>query len=360
MKAKKLVLENGLEFKGFGFGPEKVAEVIFHTEMIGYQDILANPYYSGKFVCMTYPLMGNYGASDDDFGSKEFHVEGFIVKDNEFTASNFRYMDSMVDVLDANDVPFLCDVDTRMLCKVIRDNGSMKAIFTDAETPKEEALLKIANYENNNLIVKKLTTKRSQVIKANKPQHQVVCLDLGHKTDVVENFTSRKCNVVVVPFDTDYQKILSYKPNGLIVSDGPDRPEQLENVVETIKNLLGKFAMIGVGLGHLLICKACGAEVVKMKFGHHGANQSVKNVETGRILITAQCHNYEVVANSLSENNLVVTHINLSDQSVEAVKSDELNIKTSQFNPKCVSGSNDNVSLYDQLLEMMNSFKGGK
>lgn len=360
MKAKKLVLENGLEFEGLGFGPEKIAEVVFHTGMIGYQDILANPYYSGKFVCMTYPLMGNYGARDDDFGSKEFHVEGFIVKDNEFTASNFRYMDAMVDVLEANDVPFLCDIDTRMLCKVIRDEGTMIGIFTDSETPKEVALEKLASFENTSLKVKKLTTKRAQVIKANKPKHQVVCLDLGHKTDVIESFTNRKCNVVVVPFDTDYQKVLSYKPNGVIISDGPDSPEQLLNVVETIKNMMGKVPMIGVGLGHLLIAMASGANVVKMKYGHHGANQSVKNVETGKILITSQSHIYEVEKESLNNTNLVVTHINLSDNSIEALKNDELNLITSQYEPKYASGSSVNVSLYDQLIDMMNKFKGGK
>lgn len=360
MKAKKLVLENGLEFTGLGIGPEKVADVVFHTGMIGYQDILANPYYSGKIVCMTYPLMGNYGARDDDFGSKEFHVEGFIVKDSEFTASNFRYMDSMVDVLEANDVPFLCDVDTRMLCKVIRDEGTMKGIFTDVETSKEEALFKLSQYVNNTLRVKKLTTKRIQVIKANKPKYQTVYLDLGHKSDAIEKLTNEKCNVVVVPFDTDYQKILSYKPNGIIVSDGPDTPEQLPNVVETIKNLIGKVPMIGVGLGHLLIALASGAEVTKMKFGHHGTNQSVKNVLTGKILITSQSHLYEVKHEGLENTQLEVTHVNLNDGSIEGLENKELNIITSQFEPKDSSGSKENESLYDQFINMMNNFKGGK
>ena len=146
MKPKKLVLQNGKEFIGMGSGTEKVAEVVFHTGMIGYLDILRNPYYAGKFVCMTYPLMGNYGASDDEFGSKDYHVEGFIVKDNDFISSNMRYMDSMDDFLEANDLPFLCDVDTRMLAKVIRDEGSMLGLITDVETKLEEALVKINAY----------------------------------------------------------------------------------------------------------------------------------------------------------------------------------------------------------------------
>ena len=359
MKPKKLVLQNGKEFVGMGSGCEKVAEVVFHTGMIGYQDILANPYYEGKFVCMTYPLIGNYGASDDEFGSKDYHVEGFIVKDNDFTASNMRYMDSLDDFSEANELAFLCDVDTRMLAKVIRDEGSMLGIITDVETSKEEALEKIANYKPITGMVKKLSTKRPYIVKANKPKYQVVCLDLGLKNNITNELTQRKCNVVVLPYNTDAAKILSYNPDAIIVSNGADSPVELSNVVENIKQLIGKLPIAGVGLGHLIVASACNAEIVKMKFGHHGVNQSVKNLNNKKIIITSQSHNYEVCEKSLENTNLTVTFKNLSDNSIEGVASAFDKVVTSQFDSSTSSCSPTVKSIYDELVDLMKACKGG-
>ena len=359
MKPKKLVLQNGLEFIGTGCGPDKVAEVVFHTGMIGYQDILHNPYYAGKFVCMTYPLMGNYGASDDEFGSKEYHVEGFIVKDNEFTSSNMRYMDSLADFLEANDLPLLCDVDTRMLAKVIRDEGSMLGIFTDVETSKEEALEKMNEYTLNTKMVQKLSTKRPMMAKANKAKYNVVCLDLGCKNDEVKELTQRKCSVVVLPYNTTSEKILSYNPDALVVTNGADKPAYLLEVVENLKSLIGKLPIAGIGLGHLLVANACGAKIKKMKFGHHGANQSVKNLNNKKILITSQSHNYEVDSDSLSETGLCVSLVNLSDNSIEGLVSKELLVITQEFEPNNVSASPAVKSIFDELIDLIKSSKGG-
>lgn len=359
MKPKKLVLQNGKEFIGVGSGSEKVAEVVFHTGMIGYLDILRNPYYAGKFVCMTYPLMGNYGASDDEFGSKDYHVEGFIVKDNEFISSNMRYMDSMDDFSEANDLPFLCDVDTRMLAKVIRDEGTMLGIITDVETPVEEAMLKINSYVQVKGMVKKLSTKRPNMIKANKPKYTVVCLDLGCKNNIANELTSRKCNVVVLPYNTDATKIMSYKPNAIIVSNGPDTPAELEVVVNNLKQLVGKLPIAGIGLGHLLVATTCGAKIKKMKFGHHGANQSVKNLLTNKVIITLQGHNYEIDKESLAETNLNVLLENLSDSSIEGVYSTKDLIVTSEFDSSNASCAPSVKSIYDELIDLIKSFKGG-
>ena len=359
MKPKKLVLQNGLEFEGTGFGPEKVAEVVFHTGMIGYLDILRNPYYAGKFVCMTYPLMGNYGASDDEFGSKDFHVEGFIVKDNDFIASNMRYMDSMDDFLEANELPFLCDIDTRMLAKVIRDEGSMLGIITDIETSKSDALDKINAYVAVKGMVKKLGTKRPYIIKANKPKYQVVCLDLGCKDNVVTELGYKKCNVVVLPYNTDAVKILSYNPDAVIVSNGADNPMELEVVVSNLKLLVGKLPIAGIGLGHLLVASACGAKVKKMKFGHHGANQSVKNLNNKKVIITLQGHNYEIDKESLESTNLSVYLENLSDASIEGVCSLKDLVVTSEFDNIDASSSPSVKSIYDELIDLIKSSKGG-
>lgn len=359
MKPKKLVLQNGKEFIGMGSGTEKVAEVVFHTGMIGYLDILRNPYYAGKFVCMTYPLMGNYGASDDEFGSKDYHVEGFIVKDNDFISSNMRYMDSMDDFLEANDLPFLCDVDTRMLAKVIRDEGSMLGLITDVETKLEEALVKINAYTPVKGMVKKLSTKRPFMVKANKPKYTVVCLDLGCKNNIVNELNNRKCNVVVLPYNTDAAKILSYKPNAVIVSNGPDNPSELEVVINNLKPLVGNLPICGIGLGHLIVAAACGALVKKMKFGHHGANQSVKNLLNKKVIITLQGHNYEVDKESLANTKLQVSLENLSDSSIEGLYSNELQIVTSQFDLFEASSSPSVKSIYDELMELIRNSKGG-
>lgn len=359
MKPKKLVLQNGKEFVGLGSGEEKVAEVVFHTGMIGYLDIVSNPYYAGKFVCMTYPLIGNYGASDDEFGSKDYHVEGFIVKDTDFISSNMRYLDSMDDFSIANDLPILCGIDTRMLAKVIRDEGSMKGVITDVNTSVEEALLKINAYTPIKGMVKKLSTKRPNMVKANKPKYTVVCLDLGCKNNIISELTNRKCNVVVLPYNTDASKILSYHPNAIIVSNGPDEPTELEVVVNNLKQLIGRLPIAGIGLGHLLVAKASGAEIKKMKFGHHGANQSVKNLVNKKIIITLQGHNYEIDRKSLDNTSLKITLENLSDLSIEGVSSNELLVVTSAFDAFEASAAPTVKTIYDELVDLIKSSKGG-
>ena len=359
MKSKKLVLKNGMEFIGQGFGCDKVAEVIFNTSMIGYQDILKDPSYTGKIVCMTYPLIGNHGASDDDFGSRDFHVEGFIVKDYEFTASNYRYIDSMVEVLEANEIPFICDIDTRMLAKVIRDQGSMLGVITDTETPIEEALKKIDEYTPNKVLIKKLTSRRSIVIKADKPKYEVVCIDLGIKNNIVENLVERNCNVVILPYDVDSEKVMSYKPNGLFISNGPSSFEECEKVIQVIKDLKGKLPIAGIGLGHLLMAKASGAVIEKMKFGHHGANQSVRNLKTNKIDITCQNHDYVVNSESLKDTDLKPTHINITDNTIEGLSSDKMFISL-QYNPEEAQGFKANIKLYDELLTLMKANRGAK
>lgn len=358
MEAKKLVLENGIEIYGQGFGNEKVAELIFNTEMIGYQDILEDPGYSGKIVCMTYPLIANYGASDDDFGSNKYHVEGFIVKDFDFVASNFRYADSMVELLEANDIPFLCDVDTRMISRIIRDEGSMKCIITNANVSKEEALEKIKNYTPEKNIIKKLTSKRPTVIKANKPKYAVACIDLGIKKNVIENLTKRNCNLTLYPYNVSAEDILKSKVDGVFITSGPECLDECDDVIETIKSLKGKLPIAGIGFGHILIAKAFGAKVQKMKCGHHGANLSVRNLETNKIDITSQNHGYVVLNDSLEGTGLSISHINITDNSIEGLVSKENKVLTLQYYPENAEGHISNKKLYDELIRLMKSNKG--
>lgn len=359
MEAKKLVLENGVEIYGQGFGNEKVAELIFNTEMIGYQDILEDPSYSGKIVCMTYPLIANYGASDDDFASSKYHVEGFIVKDFDFVASNFRYEDSMIELLQANDIPFLCDVDTRMIARIIRDEGTMKCIITDASVSKEECLEKIKNYVPEKNLIKKLTSKRATVIKANKPKYTVGVLDLGIKKNVIENLTSRNCNVILLPASCSVETVLKYNPDALFISNGPEEFESCDEIIDLIKALKGKLPIAGIGFGHVLMAKASGAEIEKMKSGHHGANLSVRNLKTNKIDITSQSHGYSVNKESLENTDLVITHLNITDNSVEGLESKETDYISLAYYPENAQGHVSNKKLYDELIKLMKSNKGG-
>ena len=357
MKPKKLVLANGMEFHGVGIGNEKVAEIVFNTEMIGYQSILGDPSYAGQIVCMSYPLIGNYGASDDEFGSFDLHVEGFIVKENSFVSSNFRYIDSLLELLEANDIPLLCDIDTRELVRVLRDNGTMLGIITDSDTKTSEALKKINKYKPVTNQVSLVTSKRATAVKANKPKYEVVCIDLGIKKNVVSNLVDRGCNVTLLPYDSSIEKILSYNPDGIFITGGPGVPFENEVVINNIKELKNKLPIAGVGLGYLLMAIASGANVEKMKFGHRGCNQPVKNLETNKIDITSQNHQYVVIEESLKNTDLVVTHKNLADNSVEGCKTLNGLFQGIQYHPENVSGPKENIKLYDTFINMIKNFK---
>jgi carbamoyl-phosphate synthase small subunit len=235
----------------------------------------------------------------------------------------------------------------------------MLGIITDIEVSKIEALEKINNYVAPKLLVNKLTTKRMNAIKANKPKYHIACLDLGYKQNVVNVLTSKKCNVTMLPYNVDAAKILATNANALVITDGPDNPADLNVVVETVKSLIGKLPIVGIGLGHLIVACASGAEVVKMKYGHHGANQSVKCLKNNKILITNQAHQYEVSKESLENTILKPTYINLSDGSIEGLISNIDKVVTSQFDLFESSSSPSVKSIYDELVEMIKSAKGG-
>ena len=311
----KLVLQTGQEFKGLSFGCDNqvIGEIFFNTSMVGYQDILSDPAYFGKISCMTYPLIGNYGLADEDYDFKNIFVKGYVVKENNDLPSNFRSTRTLSEAMEENKVSGLSDVDTREITKIIRDNGTMKAIITSEETPLEECLKLLNEYQEENPLPY-VSCKKMWYSRTANPTHSVVVLDIGVKTSFVKKLNEYGLNVIVVPYNTTFEQIKKLRPSGIIVSNGPGNPNDFEEALTLLKTLKGKYPILALGNGAALISLLYGATVNKMKYGHQGANHPIKEVSTNKIEICSQNHFYEI--KDLPEE-VKVTHINVIDNDIE-------------------------------------------
>ena len=314
----KLVLENGKEFKGFnfGYGSEVKGEIFFSTAMVGYQDLLCDPLYYGKIACMSYPLIGNYGLADDDYDFKRVFINGYVVKENNDLPSNFRATRTLSDCMEENKVVGIEGLDTREIVKIIRDEGIMKAMICDENKPLEECLRELKEYEVNENPIEEVSCKKMWYSRTANPLYTVVVIDLGVKTSVVKKINEYGLNVVVVPYNTKLEDIKKLKPNGVIISNGPSNPNKMNDTVELVKSLKGKYPLLGLGLGADLLALTYDAKVTKMKHGHQGANLSVRNVNTNKIEITSQTHFYSIDVTNATK--IKVTHENVIDKDVEA------------------------------------------
>ena len=327
----KLVLENGLEFIGdnFGYNEETIGEIFFNTSMVGYQDILSDPSYFGKIACMTYPLIGNYGLTDEDYDFKNIHVKGYVVKENNDFPSNFRETRTLSDAMEENKVVGISDIDTREITKILRDNGLMKAIITKEETPLNECLEKIANYVETANLVEKVSCKKIWYSRTANPTHTVVILDLGVKTTLVKKLNTYGLNVIVVPYNTTLEQIKKLKPNGVIISNGPGNANYLKETVELVNVLKTKYSVLGLGLGAQLLALSYNGKVIKMKHGHQGANIPVRNLTTNKIEITSQNHFY-AISDLNDEVNVIETSVVGND--VEVFVSNNQKVIGVQYN----------------------------
>lgn len=312
----KLVLKNGLEFKGLNFGANKevIGELFFNTSMVGYQDILSDPSYYGKIACMTYPLIGNYGLTDEDYDYKNIYVRGYVVKENNDFPSNFRATRSLSEAMEENDIVGIEDIDTRELTKIIRNEGTMLAIITSDDTPLEECLRKLNEYKEENHPVKEVSCKKLWYSRTTNPIYTLVVVDLGVKTTLVKKLNEFGFNVVVVPYNSTLEQIKKLKPSGVVISNGPGNPNELNEVKELVNSLKGKYPLLGLGLGADVIALTYKAKVNKMPSGHQGANIPVRNLETNKINITSQNHFYEI--KDLCEC-VKVTHVSIVNEDIE-------------------------------------------
>lgn len=358
---RKLVLENGTEFIGQGFGSDKevVAELVFNTSMVGYQEILSDPSYTSQLVVMTYPLIGNYGIIDEDYESKLIGPSGFIVKEYNDKPSNFRYTKTLNELLEENDIPGLTHIDTRRLTRTIRDEGSMLGIICDEDVSTTEALRKIGEYVTPHDQVSKVSCKKKWYSRCANPKYNVVAIDCGIKYNIVRELNRHGCNVTVVPYNTSAEKIMDLNPDGIFISNGPGDPENVVEVIETIRNIQGKKPIFGICLGHQMIALANGLNTYKLKFGHRGANHPVKNLLNGKVEITCQNHSYAVKTDDMN-SDVEITHINLLDNTVEGLRIEKDHIFSTQYHPESAAGPEDSKYLFNLFISHMDAMKGSE
>ena len=356
---RKLILEDGSEYLGTGFGSgrDAVCEVVFNTSAAGYQEILSDPSYTDQAVVMSYPLIGNYGITDEDFESRRISPSGLIVRDLCETPSNFRSTGSVEELLEENDIPGLRGVDTRKLVRSIRDFGTRRGLITDAETPAELGLGIIRDTPWPHDAVKRCSCQKKWYSRTSNPRFHVVVIDCGVKLGIIRLLNRSRCNVTVVPFDTGAEEILALSPDGILVSNGPGDPKDVPEVIRTLRGLIGKCPVFGICLGHQLVALSCGAETYKLPFGHRGGNHPVRDLVTGRIEITSQNHSYAVDEESLRGTILTVSHVNLLDQTAEGLQSSEAPVFTVQFHPESAPGPQDSRHLFGRFTELMELFR---
>ncbi len=359
MKAKKLVMANGSKYYGEGFGADSqtVFELVFNTSMVGYQEIISDPSYTYQGVVMTYPLIGNYGMTDEDYESRSPSVSALIVREYNDLPSNFRYTRTLADVMSDNGIVGLSGVDTRAITRRIRDEGSQLGIITDANTPLEQALEAIKNYIVKKDAVQAVSCKKRWYSRTPNYIYNVVAIDCGMKLNIVRSLNARGCNVTIVPYNAKASEIKALCPNGVFISNGPGDPQDVPQLCETIRSLAREIPTFGICLGHQLISLAFGASTYKLKFGHRGGNHPVKNLASGKIEITSQNHSFAVDERSLEGTGLVVTHRNLLDSTVEGVRHTEYPVFSVQYHPESAPGPQDSAYLFDEFITLMQ--KGG-
>ncbi len=361
MKKRMLVLENGTVMYGEGFGSEntRIAEVVFNTSMVGYQEILSDPSYCGQIVVMSYPLIGNYGLADEDYEAKNVHMSGFIVREYNDFPSNFRYTKTLSEVMQESNAAGISGIDTRQLVRMIRDEGSMKVMITDADRDVAECLAELKATELSTDQVKQVSCKKMWYSRTRNPQFTVVAVDCGIKLNIVRKLNQYGCNVIVVPHDTAVEDIERLKPDGLFLSNGPGDPESVVCVIEMVKHFVGKLPILGICLGHQIIGLASGAKTYKMKFGHRGANHPVKNLATGKVEITSQNHSFAIDKESLKGTGLTLTHTNLLDNEAEGMSNEEAMVLSVQYHPESAAGPEDSEYIFTQFTKIMSN-NGGK
>jgi len=352
---RKIVLEDGSEFYGTGFGghASRVCELVFNTSMVGYQEIVSDPSYTDQMVVMTYPLIGNYGTADDDFETKVPSLGALAVREYNDDPSNFRYTKTLSEILEENRIPGIAGLDTRLLTRSIRDRGSRKVLICDAAVPADEAMDMLAGTELPHDQVRRVSCRKRWYSRTSNHQFNVVAVDCGIKLNIIRSLNRRRCNVTVVPYDTSAETIAAMAPDGVFLSNGPGDPEDVAPVIGLVRELRGKIPICGICLGHQMIALAYGAKTYKLKFGHRGGNHPVMNLATGKIEITSQNHSYAVEEASMAGTGLAVTHINLLDRTVEGLACPKDHVFSVQYHPESAPGPQDSGYLFDQFIDMM-------
>ena len=361
-----LALEDGRIFDGRSFGAEgeTSGEVVFNTSMTGYQEILTDPSYAGQIVVMTYPHIGNYGVNEEDEESRKPFVEGFVAREFSAAWSNWRGRESLEDYLKRHGILGLSEIDTRALVRHIRSRGALRGIISTRDldpqrlVERAKAVISMVGCD----LASSVTCARPYPWKndpdsADDSRFKVVAYDYGIKWNILNSLSRVGCNVTVVPACTEAEEVLRLKPDGVFLSNGPGDPEPVGYAVGNIRRLLGKLPIFGICLGHQLMGLALGGRTYKLKFGHRGGNQPVKNLLTGQVEITAQNHGFAVDPDSLDAGRVQLTHINLNDQTLEGLSHREYPAFSVQNHPEASPGPHDSRYLFDNFKRLMTGFR---
>ena len=352
-----LILEDGHVFTGTSIGSQKevISEIVFNTSMTGYLEVLTDPSYAGQAVCMTYPLIGNYGICYDDQESLRPWPDGYIVRELSRLPSNFRCQDTIQNFLKKFDIPGIAGIDTRALTKILREKGTMNGMITVNENYDLDTIIPQLKAYTTGKVVEKVTCREKEILKGDGPK--VALLDLGAKRNIARNLNRRGCEVTVYPAHTSAEEIIASNPDGIMLSNGPGNPEDNPEIIEEIRKITkaGK-PMFGICLGHQLLAIVKGAKTGKMKFGHRGANQPVKDLTTGRVYISSQNHGYEVLRDTLPEG-AEETFINVNDGTCEGITYHDMPAFTVQFHPEACAGPKDTEELFGRFIQMMRDYK---
>ena len=352
---KKLVLENGLEFAGYGFGADRncVCELVFNTSVVGYQEILSDPSYTDKIIVMTYPPIGNYGITDEDFETRILQTGGLVVRDYCDTPSNFRYTKTVSELMEEQNIPGIYGVDTRMLTRIIREEGSQRAAIVSVEMSAEEAQKLIAETPANSELVRKVSCRKRWYSRTPNHRFDVVVVDCGVKQHVITALNRRGCNVVIVPFDTPAEVIESLNPHGLLIAGGPGAPQDVPQVIELISQLRGRMPMMGISLGHQLIALSYGAKVEKDLKGNHVGSYPIRNLCTNHIETSGMSHMFKLDEESLKNTPLEPTHVNVLDGAVVGTECRRDKVFSVEFHPEGAPGARDCAYLFDKFIKLM-------
>ncbi|MFA6850154.1 MAG: glutamine-hydrolyzing carbamoyl-phosphate synthase small subunit [Selenomonadaceae bacterium] len=347
----KLILEDGSMFYGDLLNNIKATgEVVFNTGMTGYQEILTDPSYCRQIVTLTYPLIGNYGIADIFMQSRKSFVNGFIIGELCDEGSNWHLETSLRDFLSKQEIPCLYNVDTRAITRQIRSAGTMKGIIVAEDTAQSE-INELFAVPIKKDVVDEVTTPKAYKMENDGPH--VVVMDFGIKKNILKALHKIGCNLTIVPSTTTAEEIMSLQPDGLFLSNGPGDPKDVPEVIANVKKLIDKKPIFGICLGHQLLALALGADTYKLKFGHRGSNQPVKNLLTGKVQISSQNHGFAVDEKSFEGLPLEVTHRSVNDGTVEGMRHKELPIFSVQYHPEASPGPDDNTYLFDQFWTML-------